>query len=194
MLGLKKHGPILIKHVGVGPSSHPFLKGWYLNLWRLERWWRARWLKPLGIMHYLHRVPNLLICPSRPLLLNLDVMLAPAHPKNEIEKLPQRGGGPTRPAVLPASPPVRPVLSTGQTGDGLCPCMWLIWPSCSFLKHFFLMSRCLLNSRRWKSRIFARIELQGLVSHILGKLRLCNFFNHIHDVGAIAANLFVVLR
>jgi hypothetical protein len=50
-LRLEEHGSILVKHVGVGPSSHPFLKGWYLNLWRLGRWWRARWLKPLGIMH-----------------------------------------------------------------------------------------------------------------------------------------------
>jgi hypothetical protein len=42
---------ILVQHVGVGPSSHPFLKGRYLNLWRLWRWWRARRLKSLGIVH-----------------------------------------------------------------------------------------------------------------------------------------------
>jgi hypothetical protein len=47
----KEHGPILVKHVGVGPSSHPILKGWYLNMWRLGRWWRARRLKPLSIVH-----------------------------------------------------------------------------------------------------------------------------------------------
>jgi hypothetical protein len=51
LLGLKEHGPILVKHVGVGPSSHPILKGCYLNVWRLGRWWRARWLKPLSIVH-----------------------------------------------------------------------------------------------------------------------------------------------
>jgi hypothetical protein len=37
------------------------------------------------------------------------------------------------------------------------------------------------------------IELQGLVCHILRKLRLCNLFNHIHDIRTIAANLFGVL-
>jgi hypothetical protein len=61
--------------------------------------------------------------------------------------------------MLPASPPVRPVLNTGQTDDDLSPCLWLIWLSCALLKNSFLMSRCLLNPRRWKSRIFARIEL-----------------------------------
>jgi hypothetical protein len=47
----QEHGPILVKHVGVGPSSHTILKGGYLNLWRLRRWWRARWLKPLSTVH-----------------------------------------------------------------------------------------------------------------------------------------------
>jgi hypothetical protein len=109
--GLEEHGPILVKHIGVGPSSHPFLKGRYLNLWRLWRWWRARWLKSLGIVHQFHRVPHLFVCPSRPLLLNLDVMLAPAHPKNEVEELPQRRGRPAWPVGLPTTPPVRPPSS-----------------------------------------------------------------------------------
>jgi hypothetical protein len=51
LAGLEEHGPILIKQVGVGPTSHPFFKGRYLNLWRLWRWWRARRLKTLGIVH-----------------------------------------------------------------------------------------------------------------------------------------------
>jgi hypothetical protein len=50
-LRLKEYGPILVKQVGVGPSSHPILKRGYLNLWRLRRWWRARRLKPLSIVH-----------------------------------------------------------------------------------------------------------------------------------------------
>jgi hypothetical protein len=120
-------------------------------------------------------------------------MLAPAHPKYEVEKLPQRGGGPARSVWLPATPPVRPVLSTGQTGDGLSPCLRQIWTSCSLLKYFFLMTQCMLNSRRWKPRILARIELQRLVCHIFRKLRLCNLFNHIHDIRTIAANLLGVL-
>jgi hypothetical protein len=67
--------------------------------------------------------------------------------------------------MFPDSPPVRPVLSTCQTGDGLSPCLLLIQLSCALLKDFFLMPRCLLNSRRWKLRIFARIELQRLMCH-----------------------------
>jgi hypothetical protein len=31
------------------------------------------------------------------------------------------------------------------------------------------------------------------VCHIFWKLRLCNLFNHIHDIWAIAANIFGVL-
>jgi hypothetical protein len=77
--------------------------------------------------------------------------------------------------MLPTSPPVRPVLSTGQTSDSLSPYMWLIWSSCSLLKYFFLMSRCLLNSRGWKLRILARIELQGLVCNIFGNSVFATF-------------------
>jgi hypothetical protein len=67
-----KHRPILIKHVRIGPTSHPILKGGYLNMWKLRRWRRARRLKPLSIVDQLHRVPHLLVCPPRPLLLHLD--------------------------------------------------------------------------------------------------------------------------
>jgi hypothetical protein len=31
------------------------------------------------------------------------------------------------------------------------------------------------------------------VCHIFGKLRLCNLFNHIHDIRTVVANVFGVL-
>jgi hypothetical protein len=120
-------------------------------------------------------------------------MLTPTHAKDEIEELPQWRSGSVASVLLPATTPVRPVLSTGQTGDDLRACLWLILLSSSLFKYFFLMARCLLYSRRRKPWVLARIELQWLVCHIFGKLRLCNLFNHIHDIRTVVANVFGVL-
>jgi hypothetical protein len=141
----KKHGPILVKHVGVGSSSHHILKGRYLNPQRLKRGRRMRQLKPLSIVHRLHRVSHFLVCPSRPLLLHLDVMLAPTHAENEVDELLQRRSGSAWPVLLPASPPVRLVLTTCQTGDGLRVNL-LLWQLGSILlKYSFLIARCLFK-------------------------------------------------
>jgi hypothetical protein len=65
----------------------------------------------------------------------------------------------------PSLPTVRPMLSTGQTGDSLCP--YLLWQLCrTLLKYFFFATSVLFSSRRWKPWILARIELQRLVCHI----------------------------
>jgi hypothetical protein len=120
-------------------------------------------------------------------------MLTPTHAKYEIEELSQWRSGPARPAMLPASPPVSPVLSTGQSDDSLSPCLWLIWLSRALLFDFCLMSSACSTLWDGSRGSFLGLSFKGLCVTFFWKLRLCNLFNHIHDAGAIAANLFGIL-
>jgi hypothetical protein len=175
LLGLEEHRPILIKHVGVGPSSHLILKGRYLNLRRLRRGRRGRRMKPLNIVPQLHRISHFLIFPPRPLLLHLDVILNLTHAKDEAEELSQWRSGSAWSVGLPATTPIRPVLATGQTGNGLGASLLLWLLGSALLNNSSCMDRCLFCSRRGKPWILSRIELQCFCVTFLGNSAFATF-------------------